>query len=83
MGGRWGISAASAPGAGAFSVSLDRGATLKYALRARFEGGAACGTKWNVRRHSQVAKATVCKTVNPGSNPGAASSYKARQNQQF
>jgi integrase len=25
------------------------------------------------RRHSQVAKATVCKTVIPGSNPGAAS----------
>ena len=24
-------------------------------------------------RHSQVAKATVCKTVIPGSNPGAAS----------
>src|SRR5690606_1674853 len=27
------------------------------------------------RRHSQVAKATVCKTVIPGSNPGAASTF--------
>ncbi len=29
--------------------------------------------KPNNRRHSQVAKAQVCKTLIPGSNPGAAS----------
>ncbi len=29
------------------------------------------------RRHSQVAKAQVCKTLIPGSNPGAASIYFA------
>ena len=32
-----------------------------------------------VRRHSQEAKATVCKTVIPGSSPGAASTFFARE----